>query len=1467
MEENQQQDTLRSKRRRKYLRLAGIVILVLFSLQVVFYFGSDLLLRNFLKEKVKVASGNKYEIDFEKFHILFLQRGITFKGLKLNPVEDQFQALGNSPYFRISVPEISITGLNYRYFRKEFIIGTIELVNPEVDFKLVQKDTSDVSKPSVSPIVILQEEIKKSFLGTQVKEIRINHLKIDEADLLLKNFISQKAIKAENTRLLVEDIQLLQQREPRTPFNAKGFSFGFDNFEVLLADSIHTIIAQTVNVSSLEQYINAKGVKITPDFSKPASTYFQLDLEELLLKDADINRVFYTSEVTVGQLKIENPEFNIFTREILKKDRVSKPFDLYALIEGILESVQIQDFEIEEGKFGKRLADSRDTYMIKTDRIDFKMEDFYVGADESKKRNQFFYADNASVEVYEVEFALNDSIHLIKGDFVRLSSFDDRIEIDGFKLFPAVGLELDGKKAHLDISVSGLDITEANLKKIYNLGIIDLKEVILDQPEILLKNIQGGQEKESKLDLTEIYREYLNGIYVERFEIREGSLTLDNKVRVRQDSLSFGKINLVLENFELDEKIEIADTREAFFAENLQLELQDYALTLSDNLHLFKADRIFLDTKRHLIEIDGFAIRPLYNTQIQQILDRYGKSTTMDIFVPKFMAKGVDIPKAYFEGILRINEILVPSPDINLFHYKQKIQDETENDLKRGEILDLLTNYFSEIQVDSINVKSARVNYQNFIKDKTRSFLEDNVTVSVKNFFINEATVSNRINSFFSEELDLSLANYVFNIGNGKYTIQADGINFNTSSEEIITKNVRLSPSSAFSDKTKVTANIPILSFQGLDLEAFLFDNTLSLQKVGLMGSSVELLIDNDRKEEATQTDRIRIRGERTLPKNISNVAIDTIETVDAKFSLAFKEQGTQRELINTQINLKVFDFSLDSAKIQKGEIVGFFDGITLDLDEFWLTLSDSVHQVTFSKVELDTKYDGVLINNFRVIPRDLGGKPGFPVFSGHIPTILIKVNSLTEIQASKDIWLKQLRLYRPDLEVFLDEVKAPKKEKQQKEEGKELFEFFQVDDFEIVEGNFSIFDKDGSKKPRYFNAVNFEVLGTRIDLQNLDQLDPNALLNQDFKFSLPNYEILLKDSLNKLTVGLITINNNEIRISDLNFSPRVGRYHYGRTVGKQTDVMDIHVPLLVLDKPDYDRFLEHEVLAAKSLKVSDVNANMFRDKRYPRETGIYRPMPQELMRNAGLELRLDTFVIENATIRYSEFFEKGMVPGELLFTHINAGLYPFHLSKNENSYPLVESFMLATAKLNEVADMNLQGHLFFEDPYPMTINAQLGEFDMKTLNSILETNAFVNIDRGTVNGADWSFVADNDKAVGNMSFLYSDLRLVLLNGKTLQRAKGRDAILTFVLNTFAVRSNNPRRYLRKPIEGKIYQERDKEKFIFNYWWKTTFSGLKGSLGLGQAKPDKVKKEPRGEKQEPRGKNQSRKQDGIKEEE
>ncbi|MDO9553685.1 hypothetical protein [Rhodonellum sp.] len=1422
---------------RKLLRILGWSVIALLFLQVTLYFSADFLLRNFLKEKVKLASNNKYEIDFDRFYISLLQRGISFDGFVLSPVESELLELSGNPFYKISMPEISLKNINYLFRKKEFQIGKLSLDSPVIDFFL-EKEGLDENQESA--LKVLQEEIKKSFLGSSLEEIRIKNLFIENADFLFRNFISQHAIQAVNADLWMKDIQLLQMRIPETPFNAEGFSVDLEQFEVMLSDSVHRVKASEIHISSLKQYIQANKIEIIPDLSKASKTYLKINLDDLELTDADINKVFYTSEVEIGKLKLNKPIFDLISTKSSKKAETDI-FDLYALIEGLLKSISITDLSIEEGQFMQRNFSDQAKHRIKAERIDFVMKDVYIGPDQEKKKNQFFYSQDAQVDLFQVELALVDSIHWIRGDRVQLSSFTDDIKIEGFTLTPFVENELDQNKTLIEIDIPELNINEANLRKIYNEGILDIREIVLMKPDILLKDVQGKDQEKLPFDLEMITRDFLSSIYVDRLEIQEGSLILDNNLRVRQDSLSFGKINLVLENFSLDESTGDGEFKGIFMAENLQLELDDYALKLSDNLHVFTADKLFLDTKRELIRIDGFSIRPEYPDQIQSALDRYGKTTSLDIYIPQFLATGVDIPRAYFEGILKVKQIKVPSPKINLLRYRTKV-DDLGTPVKQQDILDLLTSYFSEVTVDSLILEKGTLNFENYAGDRMRTFSEDNVSIAVKNFHIHEGTDPEAFKLLFSEEVDLRLNNYVFSLAGGKYNILADRISFNTAREEIITSNVRLNPSRNSKDKASVSAQIPSLAFRGVDIEAFLFDNTLSLSKVSLLGSKVNLLINKDFEEDEKAVSRRRGSRDRNLPKTIDVVKIDTVEAEKAIFNLAFRENGVQRELMNTGIDLTIYDFLLDSAKLSQGDIAGFFSGMSMGVDEFWLTLADSIHQITFSKVELDTRNEGILLNNFRVIPKNLSGKPGVPVISAHIPRALIKTNVLTELQSSKDLWLKELRLFRPDIEVFVDEVSLETKEEELRAIKDLFLENMIIDDFEIVEGNLAVLDKNSSKPTRNFKKLNMSLADLRVDLRDLSGLDQKSLLEKDFNITLPNYHVLLKDSLNQIHIGMITLTNKGLKLQAVKMTPRLGRYQYTRQFGTQTDVIQVIAPEILVKDLDLVRFVQDQELVARSISITGLEADIFRDKRYPIPKDNYRFMPQALMKKSGMVVHLDTLQVFNGKISYTEFPEKGMVPGDIYFSELNASLFPFHLNKESNAYPTEMTSISANALLFGEALLGLEGELYFEHPFPMEISVKIGELDLRRVNSMTETNAFARVEDGKINSGEWSFIADDNSAKGNMTLLYNDIKVVLLDERTLEKAKGRRRILTFVINTFAVKSHNPRKLFKNTVSSTIYEPRDDQRFIFNYWWATTMSGLKGSVGLGQPKPPKKKK-------------------------
>ncbi|UJP66506.1 hypothetical protein [Mongoliitalea daihaiensis] len=1416
--------------------LAWVVGIVLF-LHGALFLSADFLLRSYLKEKVFEASEGKYAIEFEKFRISLLQRGFSFRQLTLMPLTDSLEFLSEIPFYQAELPYFSIKGINYHFRSKELILGNIQLKEPDLRVRFL---TQEGEKNEASPLILLQEEIQKSFLSSTLKDIRIKNLEVLEADFLINNFISQRAIRGENSRIYLKDVQLLQNRVPETPFNAEGFEFSMEQFEILLADSVHRISSSLIDISSLQAFIKASKIQIEPNFSKPLDSYFQLELDQLSLAGADINKLFYTGVVDINFLNVQRPYFQLYSTPKRQEIDLGE-FDLYQLIEGILEEINIQDLQIEEGKFTKRNTYNRHLYSLHSERVNFKMNQVYVGPDNSRKQDQFFYATDASLDLFDVDVYLGDSLHRVTGDVVRLSSYEDEVQINGFQLGPLEGKLTSGGNTLLEIAIPEFRIAKANLKKIYQEGIIQVEELMIDQPTIVLRDVQN-KEDGAAFDIASLYEDFLEGIYIQHLELREGSLVVDNNLRSRQDSLSFGTINLSLDNFALDAATVTSESRGIFWADDMRLEFKDYALKLSDDLHMFSADRVLIDTKLDRVSIRGFRIQPFDQERISTILDRYDKSTTLDIFVPEFTAIGLDIFQAYDQGILKVRRIDVPSPTIKI--HRHRSQQDSEEEKVQRDVLELLTSYFESISIGALNVQRGSLSYENSVRERMRTFSEENISITVKNFYVDRATEMEGIASLFSEEVDLSLNNYVFSVANGKYNIVADRINFNTSTEEIITRNVRLTPSSTTQDKTKISATIPSLSFRGVDLEAFLFDNVLQLQKVRLLDSEVLILINKDIETEGTELARRARRRDRGLPKTIERISIDTVLTEQSRFSLSFKEGGNTSNLINTGINLGIYDFELDSTRAKQADIASLFGALSLEMDEFWLNLPDSMHQITFEKVELDTRRDGVLVSNFRIIPNALSGNPGKPIFSGQIPVTLIKINSLSELQQSKDLWIRELTLFRPDLEIFTDTIRNLKRVKDPRDAVKEIIlESLQVDDFKIEQGNIALMDKNGVKPSQTLKGLDLFYAGFVSPLEDLEHLTVEDLVKDEFSIFLPSYEVLMKDSLNRMRVRGLSIQNNRIRVESLDMLPTVGRFQYHRKVGFQSDVAEIYLEDVEILYPQWKELLEEERLKAHKISIGNVDARIFRDKRFPKKEGIIRPMPQLLMQQAGIEAYLDTLIIQQAYIGYTEFPEKGMIPGNIYFSDLQASFMPFVLARDSSDFSLEKSDVYAKAFLNGVAPIDLQARMYYSYPYPMDVNVQLGAFDLMSINSIVEANAFAKVQRGRIDGGNWSFIAHDDYAVGNMTLLYSDLRVQLLDERTLQAGKGRKKILTFVLNAFAVNSNNPRKLSGRTVRSRIYEERDREKFIFNYWWKTSLSGVKGSLGLGQPTQPKRKED------------------------
>lgn len=1434
--------------RKKILRWVMMGILSLLFLEFVVYFGSNLFLSNLAQRKINEATDNIYEIDFNRFSFSILRRGFFMDGIVMQPINSEIRK-EDQTLFNIKLDQIAFTGLWYSFFDKDFTIGKIYIDNPNVILDLPpsaraqsekksQDDTSADKK--ISPIKALEDEIKKTVQNLNLTGLIIKEVEIDHANFFFFNFLSNDALRAENTALIVRNIDLTTQKDWETPFNAEGFEFELDQVTFPLPDGIHTIQAERVFISSLDNLIDIRNFALDPDKTKDSRAYYQVDLEELRIGNVDLNKAFMTSVLEVDELILNDPNFKISSNPKVKSDSAASG-NLNDFIKGNLESVSIKELSITKGTFVKSELSDTLKNRIELDELDFKMVGFYLGDDSVRQENQFFYGEDAAMEIKGSRIYLGDQIHLLTGEEVSLSSFKDELIVRNLSIQPRTDLTVNqNPEKLLKIDLTEFSIEEIDLKKLYNKGDFQADQILIYQPKVEFTELrESTTDKSNQVPATALISGFMNQVNIRNFEVEEGVIQFKDERGQRSNDIGFEKFSFRLEDLEFLEDEELPLTEKLKIGE-IYLSLDKYRLKLKDNLHTILADQLIIDSKGQLLEVFNLTIRPENQEQIQSALDSYGKTAAIDFSVPLFRAEGIDIKSAFYQEELFIRQIVLPGPTFSISNYREKAKSgdspESTDDVKK-----LLLGYFKAIQIDSLSLDKAQIKYQSLVENKRSSFEEDNFSFKLKNFSLDEEGLIQDEKTLFSDEVELVFNNYSFSLAGGKYEVTTNQLKFNSLSKSIDIKNLELIPNEDLSGRIQLGMQFPSVSFQGVDIEEFFFENRLDLKKLEINQGNIEVGIDKKVAQKSGSTP-----SKKTKKRALSEILIDTIQTRNSTVSINYQVDESELNSIKTEFELMIRDFRLDSAISATRKVGDMYKEVNLSLNDFKFALPDSVHTLGFSDVTIGNLKDEISFTDFYLTPKDQFGKAGNPVIDAKIDQLILRNNHLAEIQETGIFNLKDIRIVNPKVNLYLDSAKVEKDTKPTKpKSSNSLVQSILLGDFHLESGALTVHRKGKGPIPRLdFQGIGLDMEGLNLDLLDKNQsLDLKRLAEVNTKFSLENYAMVTPDSLYKLDVGRVDFSNNNFVLEQIYYRPLAGNYATLRKLPYQTDAVTARVNAIRIDNLDIQGYLESNTIRADGITIENPNIQLLRDKRRPFDSTAQKPMPQYLLEHAKIDADLNSLRIRDGNLRYFEFAEKGLMPGMISFNRINVDVAPFYLRREGQQYPLDQLRLGIEAYIMDTSKVSLSALMFFEEDYPMDVKVNMDSFAFSETNDYLSKTLFIKALDGTVTAGNWQFRLTDEVAIGDMEFAYSDLKIQFLDSLTLEQGLGKLKIFTFGANLLA-KNRNPRGLSSKVVSRKIYQERDKRKFVFSAWWKATFSGLRGTFGLGRAKaPKELRKE------------------------
>lgn len=329
------------------------------------------------------------------------------------------------------------------------------------------------------------------------------------------------------------------------------------------------------------------------------------------------------------------------------------------------------------------------------------------------------------------------------------------------------------------------------------------------------------------------------------------------------------------------------------------------------------------------------------------------------------------------------------------------------------------------------------------------------------------------------------------------------------------------------------------------------------------------------------------------------------------------------------------------------------------------------------------------------------------------------------------------------------------------------------------------------------------------------------------------------KDALHRISVSRIRYSGDDKRLEADSFriTPNYNKPEFARVAKIQKTRLDILLPRAVFEGINQKRFFTDTTLAITRITLPDAAVHAYRNKRYPFVRNWIMPMPVDGMRRLPFKLKIDSIYISNANIAYEELSEKGLnETGTITFNNLAA---TFAGISTESKNPDKNAFATLVADCKVMNSGML--HAVFKMPLNNTINYEatgsVRNMDLTSLNPSLGNLTRISIRSGILSDLRFNFSYNTNVSTGEVLIAYEGLKL-----QAFKKDKGHEVnkILSAAINAI-IKSDKDKTVDKTKRTGVIDIERDKKRFVFQFWWKSLLDGLQSTF-LNNTKNTKKKK-------------------------
>jgi hypothetical protein len=1422
--------------RRKILKisiaiLSVLVVIVLAGFALLYFEAQNYLNKN-LAELVEKKSKGKYELTFENLEINFRHWGIEIYQVSFHPSDSIISTLkqpdDSKQFYSFSSPNISFSGIKLiqLIFRKKLEIGEILISQPELNIR--GKQTGPENKKN--NINTLLQELKPLVTKT-FKSIKIDKIELANASYDFYNLLgdTKKLANAENITIGILNFytdSLLLPDQNRL-FDASDIYLRMQKYQNKLADSIHSITAESITYSLKRSVIEAKNIELKPiNQSKLGKSRYYFFVPQARITTTHIKEFYRNNSIPIDSLILTDARIKYWPgRKKVKADiEPVDEFNLNDLIRNEFSGITIQNVRFENAQLNLFRSPTDTTNEQQLKNINLYLKDFRLDSIAQTDTSRVFYSKNIDFSASQYELTLGDNIHRIKAGTLKLSTQEKSVLVTKIQIYP-LDTTNSNLKNTIDVNCDSVRLDLFNFKKAFHQKRFSFQRINIFNPEVkLIQNIDS-KEKSDTVSTSFVYRlisNYAKGVYAKQVVVQKGKIQLVNKTGAIQTGNIESVIKLQLSGFALDE-ISVRRTDRLFFADQIELDFSKYEMHLVDQLHKLTIDNLSISTQKKLAKLQNLHLFPVSKEDMEELLKRYGRSELYEFTIPELSLTNASFHDAFFNKKLSVDTLIIKTPQIYYENFALLKQLKPKPDFE--DLFRLISNYLDDIHINIVEIPEGTVKLINHNKkDKTIS-LDNHFSLMLENMQINKEQFDQK-KLLFSEYVDFSVRDHLIRLSDNVHVLKAGEMGFSTRRKEIFVLNAKLYPEITSKDFSSVNWNIqlaiPEIRIKGINIEEFYFDQKIDADNLMITSPDIKLY----QKKKRTNAKEIK-EVAFPLPKEIESIAIRKFTLNDGSLKV-FSEIGTKPYLM-VQSDVKMV---AQNILIQKNGSAGkpeFKTGeYTGNLIQFKFTPKDKNQQFSIDELTFSTSDRRILAKNLVVGPKIRNNKED--QFELQIPTLAMNGFDMDNAYKNDQFSFESIVVDKPTFQLYnnaQDSVRFDPFKINLYPHFESFADVFSSKSLNVNDANITVF-KNGQKKLQEKVSLNL----TKVRIEN--KPSQGFMHSSDFSFRIPN--LRRQDKLYQFTIGETSYSsgNNRVTAKDIRIIPNFTRENYQKQVGFQSDYFSGKIDSISISQPNIRRWFEKEELAGKYLSVNGLILDVYRDKQMPFDESRRPKMLQDLIKSLNVPILVDSLILANSQVSYSEKKATGDLEGKIRLTNIHTRLMPFTNIKASNG--AIPDFNLdGTATIQDSCQLKVSMNYLMNSPEnKFSAKGNLSPFNMRILNPILEPLALISIRSGKVNQFQFNFSANQTSASGQLFFGYDNLKISVLEMKDGNTKDSRFA--SFLANSLLLRAKNPRG--KELLPDEIAFQRDQKRSVLNYWWKSIFSGIKNTLDIKDNKSE-----------------------------